>query len=157
AATVPLAGFAADRLSRRFAGGRIAVQMIGLVAGAGLVVVVGQTPDLNTLRLALIAVGACKGTHGSGIFSSPFDIVQPKAPADAAGLMNTVGWGGGALGPVFVGLAAKYGRGATELDKMSNAIALGGAVYVVGAALLAVALLTLRRSREGTMDQQQAV
>jgi sugar phosphate permease len=147
AATVPLAGLAADRLSRRFAGGRIIVQTVGLLAGAGLVVVVGQTPDLATLRLALIAFGACKGVYDSGIFASLYDVVEPKARATAAGLMNTVGWGGGALGPLFVGLAAKYGHGATELDKMSNAIALGGVVYLAGAALLGLALLTTRVGR----------
>ena len=37
--------------------------------------------------------------------------------------MNTVGWGGGALGPVFVGVATHYGRG-TKVETMSDAILL---------------------------------
>ncbi len=38
----PLAGVLADRLARRFAGGRILVQSVGLLAGAGFVFLVGQ-------------------------------------------------------------------------------------------------------------------
>ena len=36
AASVPVAGFLADRLTRRFAGGRMLVQALGLLVGAGL-------------------------------------------------------------------------------------------------------------------------
>jgi hypothetical protein len=67
--------------------------------------------------------------------------------------MNTVGWGGGALGPVFVGwatyLAGKAGGAAGkagEIDAMSRAIAAGGLVYLVSAALLVGAYLVARRS-----------
>jgi hypothetical protein len=58
--------------------------------------------------------------------------------------MNTVGWGGGALGPLFVGLMSSYGGG-NEIDNMSHAIALGGGVYLVAAFLLAAAALIARR------------
>jgi hypothetical protein len=59
--------------------------------------------------------------------------------------MNTVGWGGGALGPVAVGLATKYGRHSIEIDNMSEAIAFGGVIYVLSAALLLVAAFVFVR------------
>jgi sugar phosphate permease len=66
----------------------------------------------------------------------------------AAGMMNTVGWGGGALGPVFVGWASKYGNRPTEVENMSDAIAIGGAVYLVSAAMIAAAMwLHARQAR----------
>jgi sugar phosphate permease len=45
AASVPLAGALADRLTRRFAGGRMLVQATGLLAGAAFVVLVGRTAE----------------------------------------------------------------------------------------------------------------
>lgn len=47
--------------------------------------------------------GFCKGLYDSGIFASLFDAIEPRARGTPTGLMNTVGWGGGAVGPVAVG------------------------------------------------------
>jgi hypothetical protein len=60
--------------------------------------------------------------------------------------MNTVGWGGGALGPLFVGWASKYGSRPTEVENMSDAIAFGGVIYLVAAGLVAAATLFVARS-----------
>jgi MFS family permease len=148
AASVPVAGALADRLTRRFAGGRMLVQGLGLLAGAAFVVMVGRTGDRGTLILAMTAFGLCKGFYDSGIFASLFDAVEPRARGTAAGMMNTVGWGGGALGPVFVGWASKYGSRPTEVENMSDAIAFGGAVYLVSAAMIAAAMwLHARQAR----------
>ena len=144
AATVPLAGWAADRLVRRHRGGRMLVQAAGLLAGSAFVVVVGRTSTTGTLLVAMAAFGACKGCYDSGIFASLFDAIEPRARASAAGLMNTVGWGGGALGPLAVGLAATYGGG-SEVENMSRAIAWGGAVYLAAAACVLAAAWNLPR------------
>ena len=145
AASVPVAGALADRLTRRFAGGRMLVQAAGLLAGAVFVVMVGRTADTTTLILAMTAFGACKGFYDSGIFASLFDAIEPRARGTAAGLMNTVGWGGGALGPLFVGWASKYGGKPTEVENMSDAIAFGGVIYLAAAALVTAATLFVAR------------
>jgi MFS family permease len=152
AIAAPLAGIAADRLARRTPGGRILVQAAGLLVGAGFVATVGLCSTTPVLIAAMTAFGLCKGCYDSGIFASLFDQVEPRARASAAGIMNTVGWGGGALGPVFVGwatdLAGKAGGEAgkaAEIDAMSRAIALGGIIYLICAGLLAGAFLLSRR------------
>lgn len=145
AASAPLAGIAADRLARRFAGGRIAVQACGLLVGALFVATVGLCTTTPVLLAAMTAFGLCKGCYDAGIFAALFDQVEPEARASAAGIMNTVGWGGGALGPLFVGLATRYGGGGSDVDNMSRAIAAGGIVYLVCAALLIAAMLCTRR------------
>lgn len=152
--SVPLAGWLADKVSRRFAGGRMGVQAAGLLMGAAFVFLVGHTGNTTTLLLAMAVFGFCKGFYDSGIFASLFDSIEPRARGTAAGIMNTVGWSGGALGPLFVGLASKYGGKPTEVENMSDAIAFGGAVYLLGAALLGLAIFFLTRSK--TLRQAQS-
>jgi MFS family permease len=152
ALSVPLAGLAADRLARKHPGGRMMVQGAGLVAGAVFIAVVGTTKDVTTLLAAMVCFGICKGFYDSNIFASLFDVIDPRARGSAAGIMNTAGWGGGALGPLAVGWISKHGRHATEMENMSEAIAFGGLIYLLGAAALLVAIIYCgRRNRAGTI------
>jgi len=139
ALSVPVGGLLADALARRLAGGRILVQAFGLLAGAAFIGLVGLTKEVSTLLVAMTLFGLCKGLYDANIFASLYDVIEPRARATAAGIMNTVGWGGGALGPLAVGLATKYGRHEKDIDNMSEAIAFGGIIYIAGAALLLVA------------------
>ena len=147
AVSVPLAGLLADRFVRRFAGGRMGVQVVGLLVGAVFVFLVGTTNSTPTLLVAMTCFGLCKGFYDSGIFASLYDVIEPRARGTAAGLMNTIGWGGGALGPLFVGFASKYGGKPTAVENMSNAIAFGGAIYLVAAILVISAMLFFVKRR----------
>nr|WP_309687041.1 MFS transporter [Armatimonas sp.] len=138
AVSVPLAGFLADKLSQKHQGGRILIQATGLLLGAGFVWGIGHATTTPLVIAAMTAFGLCKGFYDSGIFASLYDSIEPRARATAAGLMNTVGWGGGALGPLFIGWASKNGTG-TEIQNMSNAIGLGAIAYVIAAVLLLTA------------------
>ena len=141
----PFGGWLADRLSRHYAGGRMMVQAFGLLVGASFVALVGLTHNVTTLLWAMTLFGLCKGLYDSNIFASLFDVIEPRARASAAGIMNSVGWGGGALGPLAVGFATKYGRHANPTDNMSEAIAFGAIVYLVGAALLILGIVVFVR------------
>ena len=147
AAAVPLAGTLADRLAGRFTGGRIVVQAAGLLCGAAFVTLVGRTTSVSTLVLVMMVFGICKGFYDSGIFASLYDAIEPRARGTAAGLMNTVGWGGGAFGPWFIGWLAKHGNRPTEIENMSDGIAWGGAIYLAAAGLLLGAIWVLRREK----------
>jgi MFS family permease len=145
ALAAPLGGVLADQLTRRLFGGRIAVQLAGLAIGSGFVFLVGSTGDRDTLIASMCLFGLCKGLYDSNIFASLYDVIEPRARATAAGIMNTVGWGGGAVGPLYVGYMAEHGRHADKIENMSEAIALGGGVYILGAILLLIATFTARR------------
>jgi MFS family permease len=136
AVSVVLAGCLADRLSRRFAGGRMQVQLAGLFFGSICVFWVGVAETRLTLMLAMVCFGVCKGFYDSGIFASLYDCIEPRVRGAAAGLMNMAGWGGGALGPLFVGYLTSYGRHASKTENMSKSIAVSGAFYLVAAALM---------------------
>jgi MFS family permease len=141
----PLGGILADHLSNRFLGGRMMVQAAGLLFGSAFVFLIGTTNNVTTLLLSMICFGFGKGLYDSNIFASIYDVVDARARSTAAGLMNTIGWGGGALGPVVVGYVAKHGPG-TDMQNMSRAIAYTGIIYIVGSALLLiVAFLTIHR------------
>jgi len=142
---VPIAGFMADRLVRRYPAGRMAIQAAGLLVGSFFVFLVGKTASINTLILSMALFGLCKGFYDSGIFASVYDSIDPRARGTAAGLVNTIGWGGGALGPLFVGWAARHGGKGSDVENMSDAIAFGGAIYIGAALLLLLAMLLFSR------------
>jgi MFS family permease len=147
ALTVPFAGWLADRLSSRFPAARMWVQGGGLIVGAFFVFLVGNTASTVTLVFAMTCFGVCKGFYDSGIFASLYDVIEPRARGTAAGIMNTIGWGGGALGPLAVGIATKYGRHEKTIDNMSEAIAFGAVIYIAGAVLLVLAACVHMRRR----------
>jgi MFS family permease len=150
--SVPLGGLMADRLARRTPGGRILVQAAGLLAGSVFVAIVGLTAELATLAVSMTVFGLCKGLYDSNIFASLYDVVEPRARASAAGVMNTVGWLGGALGPLAVGFATQYGRhGSDTSANMGEAIAFGAVIYAAsGIALLVAATALVRRDLVGS-------
>lgn len=149
AISVPLGGWIADRAVCRFAGGRILVQAVGLLLGSVFVGLVGITASVGTLLVAMTLFGLCKGLYDSNIFASLYDVIDPRARGAAAGIMNTVGWGGGALGPLAFGFATQYGRhGNDQIANMSEAIASGAVIFIAAAFLLFLAAALVSRRSE---------
>jgi MFS family permease len=145
ALAVPIAGWVSDVLARKFPGGRMMTQAMGLIVGAGFVYMVGFTQDKTTLIVAMTLFGICKGFYDSNIFAALYDVVPPRARGTAAGIMNTVGWGGGAIAPWWFGKFAMR-PGHTEVENMSRAISTVSILYVVAAALLlTAAFVTAKR------------
>lgn len=144
AIAVPIAGWASDRLARRHPGGRMITQMAGLVLGAGFVFMVGFTQDVTTLLVAMTLFGLCKGFYDANIFAGLYDVIPPHARGTAAGVMNTVGWGGGAIAPWWFGRFAMQ-PGHTEVENMSRAISSASVLYLIAASLLLIAILTSAR------------
>lgn len=144
AVSAPLSGMLADRLSLTIPGARMLVQAVALMAGSFFVVLVGRAPTMEALMGAMVCFGLCKGAYDGGIFASVFDFVSPQERASVAGLMNLLGWGGGALGPVAIGLAATYGTGA-QMERMSGAIAWSGLAYLAAAGLIITAFTLYRK------------
>jgi sugar phosphate permease len=145
ACAVPVAGLVSDTLAKRFAGGRMMTQATGLIVGAGFVYMVGFTQDKTTLIVAMTLFGICKGFYDSNIFAALYDVVPPRARGTAAGIMNTVGWGGGAVAPWWFGKFAMQ-PGHTEVQNMSRGISDVSVLYIIAAALLlAAAFVTAKR------------
>ncbi|MBY0525947.1 MAG: MFS transporter [Gemmataceae bacterium] len=147
AVTVPVAGWTADRCARRWDGGRILPQALGLLGGSVFVMLVGATTDRVVLLASMAMFGVCKGFYDAGIFASLYDVIPARSRGTAAGIMNTVGWGGGALGPFLTGWYATHGPHDSEIANMSAFISSCWAVYVASGLLL-LAAIGFRASRD---------
>ncbi len=129
----PLGGWMADTLRRRFAGGRIAIQLAGLVGAAPFVIWCGQTLSVTSLMIALTAWGLFKGMYDANIFAAAIDVIRPDARGAAVGFMNMTGWIGAAVAPLFIGAVA-------QRSGLGLAISLTAAALLMAAVLLVIAM-----------------
>ncbi|MFN0119905.1 MAG: MFS transporter [Blastocatellia bacterium] len=122
-------GFLADRLRRHHAGGRMMTQAIGLLCGVPFIFLTGWTMAIPLLVVAMALFGFFKGLYDANIWASLFDVTRPERRATALGLMNTLGWLGGALAPTVIAIASqKYG--------MSACLSATSAIYLTVGLLL---------------------
>jgi MFS family permease len=144
----PVGGYLADLLRRRFPGGRIAVQMIGLIGAAPFVVWCGQTLSVSALILALTCWGFFKGLYDANIFASILDVIRPEARGTAVGFMNMIGWLVGAgTAPIVIGYIA-------QRASLSFAISIASVALLGASALLLIAILfTVGRDVERIRQQ----
>src|SRR5690606_35994961 len=105
-------GILADRLARRYRGGRMMTQALGLFLGMPFIFLSGWTLSVPVLILALAGFGYFKGMYDANIWASLYDVVRPRFRASALGLMNSIGWLGGGVAPVAIGaMSERYGMG----------------------------------------------
>jgi MFS family permease len=105
-------GLLADLLTRRFAGGRMLTQALGLFVGIPFLFFTGWAASVPAVVLGMIGFGYCKGLYDANIFASLYDVVAVKQRGIAAGMLNSLGWLGGGFAPVAIALAAaRYGMG----------------------------------------------
>jgi MFS family permease len=122
-------GFIADRLAKRYRAGRMMAQAGGLLLGAPFIFLSGWTLSVPVLVLALVGFGFFKGIYDANIWASLYDVVPPERRASAVGFMNSLGWLGGGVAPVAIGvLAGRYG--------MSASISATSGIYLCVALLL---------------------
>ncbi len=144
----PLGGWFADMLRRRTTRGRILVQAMALLCGAPFVFLCGRANSLGWVILALIGWGLFKGFYDANIFASAFDFVSPQVRGVTAGVMNMMGWLAGGAAPVVTGYIALR-------HDVGLAISLASLVYIGGAILLTIALITFVR-KDAAHAQEQA-
>jgi MFS family permease len=105
-------GLLADFLTRRFIGGRMVTQALGLFLGIPFLFFTGWAASVPAVVLGMIGFGYCKGLYDANIFASLYDVVAVRQRGIAAGMLNSLGWLGGGFAPVVIALAAnRYGMG----------------------------------------------
>jgi MFS family permease len=105
-------GLLADYLARKFAGGRMLTQALGLFLGIPFLFFTGWAASVPAVVLGMIGFGYCKGLYDANIFASLYDVVAVRQRGIAAGMLNSLGWLGGSFAPIAIAMAAsKYGMG----------------------------------------------
>lgn len=139
-------GFVADRLVRRFRGGRMMAQATGLFLGVPFIFLSGWTVSVPVLVFALIGFGYFKGMYDANIWASLYDVVRPERRASALGFMNSIGWLGGGLAPIAIGaMSERYG--------MSGSISATSGIYLSIALLM---VFGIRRYMRGAPETSRA-
>jgi MFS family permease len=128
-------GVLADRWRQYHSGGRMLVQAVGALLGAPFIFACGYTTNLWYLVGAMTCFGFCKGLYDANIWAALYDVVPASRRGAAVGLMNMIGWIGGALGVYIIGYVANRGV------SMSVSISSAAVIYVGVAALLLLAAL----------------
>src|SRR5690606_41704713 len=133
-------GILADRLARRWRGGRMMTQALGLFLGVPFIFLSGWTLSIPVLIVALVGFGYFKGMYDANIWASLYDVVGPRHRASALGFMNALGWVGGGVAPVAIGaLSTRYGMG--------GSISATSMVYLPVALLMTFGILRYMRRR----------
>lgn len=117
------------RTRRGDRGARMVVQSVGLFCGVPFLFISGWTTAVAAVMAAMIGFGLFKGIYDSNIWSSLYDVTPIELRGTALGLMNSLGWLGGAAAQICIGLASKH----FGLSACLSATAL---IYLCMAALL---------------------
>ena len=148
---VLVGGWLADKLVRRYGGGRMMAQCLGLFLGVPFIFLTGWTVAIPMLVVAMIGFGFFKGLYDANIWASLYDVVPVARRATALGFMNAIGWFGGGLAPVVIAAASeKYG--------MSKCISATSLIYLLMAFVLLIGItLFMRQSRRAPLPIQKTL
>jgi len=131
-AGVLLGGVIADRLIKQTRLGRFYILGGSLLSSGLFVFLIGWAHALPLLALCLAFAGFLKGIFDANIYAAVHDVVVPRARSTAVGLLTTIGFAGGGLSPLIIGLStAHFGLG--------TALSLTAFLYLLGGALVLLA------------------
>lgn len=108
-------GAVADERVKRHKGGRGArmqVQALGLFCGVPFLFLSGWTTVVFFVLGAMIGFGFFKGIYDSNLWAALYDVTPIERRGAALGIMNSLGWLGGAIAQLGIGLASeRFGMG----------------------------------------------
>lgn len=123
-----------DALTEEIKGIRAIVPMLGLLAGAPFIYLMGQSGSLPVLYVTLVLFGLFRGVYEANLWASVYDIVDVRYRSAATGFMLSFGLVIGAMSPYILGrLKPAFG--------LANGFACLSAVYVGSALCLLIAVL----------------
>lgn len=106
------------------------VQALGLFFGTPFLLLSGWTTAITFVLAAMVGFGFFKGVYDSNLWAALYDVTPIERRGAALGVMNSLGWLGGAIAQLSIGLASeRFGMGvclsATALIYLGIALAMG--------------------------------
>lgn len=128
---VLLGGRLSDRWSLRRRTARMETEVLGLLAGAPFILLMGLADNLGWCYVGLAGFGLFRGVYDSNLFAAQFDFIPPWLRSSSVGLMLAFGFMVGAEGPWLLGWI-KQTRGLTfGIASLSLAYLLAGLCMLV--------------------------
>lgn len=91
---------------------RMRVQSLGLFCGTPFIFLSGWTGAAVVVLSAMIGFGFFKGIYDSNIWAALYDVTPIANRGSALGIMNSLGWLGGAVAQLCIGVASeRFGMG----------------------------------------------
>jgi len=141
-------GTLADMLVKRRKGdkgARMQVQSIGLFCAVPFLFLSGWTGAAALVLSAMIGFGFFKGVYDSNLWAALYDVTPITSRGSALGIMNSLGWLGGAAAQLCIGVASeRFGMG---LCLSSTA----GLYLAIGLVLLWLARRVTARSQSAAL------
>lgn len=107
---VACGGALADRRVQRRPGdrgARMTVQAWGLFCGVPFLLLSGFATTVAVILAAMIGFGIFKGIYESNVWAALYDVIPIERRGAAVGVMNSLGWLGGAAAQLSIGLASQ--------------------------------------------------
>jgi sugar phosphate permease len=133
-----------DRMVKSLPRFRLGLQTASLIFGAPALALIGFSPSIAGVWLAVVAYGLFRGLCEVNTHASLFDVVPSEHRFTAEGLATMITFLVGSLSPLMMGaLSDRCGMRGFEMG-----FAVLGAVYVVGAVAVAASFFwTFKRNR----------
>gem|GEM_PF-6516751 len=137
-----------DRLSPYMHGGRVIMQIIGLLFGIFFIVMIGKANTLSGVIIALLGFGFAKGGYEGGIFPALYDTISVSKRGFTSGVNSFIGAVIGGIGPTIMGAMISFGKTGSSINRMSSAF-LWSAIFFALAALFLIGsfLLSWKKSQ----------
>jgi sugar phosphate permease len=128
-------------------GARMRVQALGLLCGVPFLFLSGWTASVAVVLSAMIGFGLFKGVYDSSLWAALYDVTPIEQRGAALGMMNSLGWLGGAAAQAAIGLAS---------DRFGMNVCLSATAVIYFAIAIAMSFGASRVSRKapltGTLD-----
>ena len=129
---VTLGARVSDRLAKTRPSVRMETNIAGLAFAVPFIAWMAYAPSLTACAIAMALFGVFRGVYDSNLMASLFDIIPQKYHASGAGIMLSFAFVFGSTSPVILGVLKERFASSTGLATLA-------AVYLVGAAVIAVA------------------
>jgi len=123
-----------DMLTDKIRGIRAIVPMLGLLAGAPFIYLMGKSGSLSVLYVTLVLFGLFRGVYEANLWASIYDMIDVRYRSAATGFMLSFGLVIGALAPYILGILK-------PVFGLANGFACLSAVYVCSALCILIAVL----------------
>ena len=141
-----IVGKITDRLSSHLHGGRVIMQIIGLLLGIFFIVMIGKANTLSGVIIALLGFDFAKGGYEGGIFPPLYETISVNKRGIASGVNSLIGAVIGGVAPTIMGAMMSFRKTGSSMSHMSRAFSWSAIFYFLATLFLIGSFLLSRKN-----------